>query len=137
MWERIQGTPQEKQAESKEAIVEPRVQAVQRDEFTVSSPIIKPAVVNRGNKIFYLLTYTIFSSDTMKEFDVLDVVTLSGSSLLIELSKKASRKTQGSHISTLEFTIPPDLPLGSYKLISLIKIGADEKQQQANFTVKE
>jgi hypothetical protein len=71
-----------------------------------------------------------------KEFEVGDVIVLSGPGLVVELSRKTYKKPQGSHISNLDFTVPPGLPPGSYKLISTIRAAGQEKQQGCNFIVK-
>jgi hypothetical protein len=97
---------------------------------------VKPATVARGSKLSYQVTYTLSSSDTKKEFKVLDVITLSGPGVLAELSRRTYRKTQGTHVSHLEFVVPPDLDPGPYRLVSTIRAAGQEKQQQGNFTVK-
>lgn len=136
LWERIQGTSKEEKAESREVVVEQSGYTGQKDELTLYSPTVQPAVVRRGNELSYQLPYALWSPDKGKEFDVIDVITLSGSGLLMELSKKTSKKPQGRHTSTLKFIVPPDLPVGSYKLISVIKVEGLEKKQQGNFMVK-
>jgi hypothetical protein len=108
----------------------------QNDKLTVSLPLVKPTTVARGDKLSYRVTYTLSSSDPKKEFEVVDVIVLSGPGLVVELSRKTYKKPQGSHISNLDFTVPPGLPPGSYKLISTIRAAGQEKQQRCNFMVK-
>jgi len=106
------------------------------DRLAVSPPVVEPGTVAAGQKVSYRTAYTLFSPDRGKEFDVLEVVTLSGPNLLIELSRKASKKPAGSHLMALEFPLPPDLPPGPYELTSTIKAAGAEKRQTAVFTVQ-
>lgn len=108
----------------------------EEDRIVVSSPVVQPGAVAQGQKLSYRVSYTLFSADKGKEFDVLEVITLSGSDMLLELSRKTSRKSQGSHLLALEFTVPPDLPPGPYELISTIRTAGQEKRQACNFTLK-
>jgi len=126
----------QEKVESQNAAADGNGYVGQKDELTVSSPTVTPTTVARGSKLSYQVTYTLSSPDTKKEFKVLDVITLSGPGVLAELSRKTYRKPQGTHISHLEFVVPPDLSPGSYKLISTIRAAGQEKQQQCAFMVK-
>ena len=106
------------------------------DKIAVSPPVIEPGTVAGGQKLSFRTAYTLFPSDKVKEFDVIEVITLSGSNLVIELSRKTSRKPSGSHLLALEFSVPPDLPPGPYELISTIRADGQEKRQAAAFTLK-
>lgn len=109
----------------------------QKDELTMSSFTVKPTTVASGGKLSYQVKYTLSSSDSKREFKVINVITLSGpGGFLIELSRKTYKKPQGSHVSNLEFVVPPGLSPGSYKLTSTIKAAGQEKQQQCSFTVR-
>lgn len=108
----------------------------QEEEITLSSPVIEPSAVARGQKLSYRMTYTLLSPDKEKEFDVLEVITLSGSNLQMELSRKNLKRPQGRHLLSLEFAVPPDLPPGPYELVTTIKAAGKEKQQACNFTLK-
>ena len=107
-----------------------------QDRVVVSQPVLEPAAVACGQKVSYRAAYTLFSADKGKEFDVLEAVTLSGSNLRIELSRKASKKLPGSHLLAFEFTVPPDLPPGPYELTGTIKAAGQEKKQVSGFTLK-
>ena len=109
----------------------------QEEGITVSPPVIEPAAVAPGQKLSYRIAYTLSSPDRGKEFDVLEVIILSGANLRMELSRKTSKKPNGSHLLALEFAVPPDLPPGPYELVSTIKAAGQEKQQASNFTLKQ
>jgi hypothetical protein len=108
----------------------------QEEEITLSSPVVEPGAVARGQKLSYRMTYTLLSPDKEKEFDVVEVITLSGSNLRMELSRKTLKRSQGRHLLALEFAVPPDLPPGPYELVSTIKASGKEKQQACSFTLK-
>ena len=102
----------------------------------LSPPVIRPISPILGKKVSFQMQYALSSPDKAKEFDVLELVILTGSKLRLELSRKTLRKTQGAHVLTLEFIIPPNLPPGPYKAIGTIKTAGLEKQEAVDFIVK-
>ncbi|HEY3277763.1 MAG TPA: hypothetical protein VGJ94_14190 [Syntrophorhabdaceae bacterium] len=133
---KIESRPLEEKTESRDGLADTsRVEKIDVD-ITLSLPVIRPVTVTRGNKVTFQMNYMLSSTDKAKEFDVIEVIALSGAKMDLQLSRKASRKAQGSHVLTLEFGIPPDLPPGSYQATGIIRAEDTEKKGATDFTVK-
>lgn len=107
-----------------------------RDMVFVDTPTILPPIVSRGAKLNRQLRFAVLSPDMAKRFRVTEIVTLSGGSVSIELSRKETERNQAIHVSNLDFVIPRDLPRGDYKLITTIIAGKERKTVSGNFKVK-
>jgi hypothetical protein len=107
-----------------------------KDEFILGSPSIIPDVVRSGETVTQTIQYAVLSPAKDKIFKVQEIVTLSGKGILLELSKKELEKMQGTHTSTVQFTIPNGLARGRYKLITTISTVGMEKKQTGNFRLK-
>ena len=132
-WQKIQGKQQEQKTEEREKTVSKYGLA---EELVINTPVIQPSVSAPGSKVVQDISYSILSPDKDKQLDVMESMTLSGPNLLIELSRKTERKSQGTYARKFEFIIPRDLPAGNYQLITKIKVAGQEKQQTGSFAVK-
>mgnify|MGYP001569195097 CR=1 FL=1 len=132
-WEKVKGEQKEKQTATRQEAIRKYNYNGLKDELIIESPLITPNVVSPGTKIKHELQYTLLASQKGKNFKVSETVTLSGNEIQIELSKKESDKVQGTHVSTLQFVIPKDLNQGSYKIITVISMGAQKQVVTASF----
>ncbi len=107
------------------------------DEVFVRTPTLTPAVVSAGDRLTRVLPFTVLAPQKETTFTVLEIVTMSGKGILIELSRKDSEIPQGTHTSTVQFIIPKDLPRGNYELITTIIANGIEKKAFGNFVVEE
>jgi hypothetical protein len=98
----------------------------QRDELIVEPPKLSTTAAKPGELLTREVTFALLSPQRERKFPVTETVTLTGPSLVVELSKQESEKPQGSHISTIQLTVPKDLPPGVYVLIT--RIGTEEQQ---------
>lgn len=135
-WEKIRGEQTEKQTGTREEAVSRYNYRGLRDELIVEPPVIAPAIVSPGDKIKQELQYTLLAPLEEKRFKVSETVTLSGSGMRIELSKRESEKAQGTHLSILQFEIPQDIKSGDYRLDTRVSTGTHEKTVSGSFRVK-
>jgi hypothetical protein len=107
-----------------------------RDEVIVEPPKLSSGTVSPGDKLSMELKITVLSPEKEKQFKVLEVMTLSGADVLVELIRQESERPQGLHFSTFQFLIPKDLPPGSYTLV--ISVAAEDQQitKRIGFQVK-
>lgn len=105
-------------------------------ELIVETPVITPKVVRSGEKIRQELQFTLLSAQEGRLFNVLETVFISDGRDTIELSRKESRKSQGTHKSIVHVVIPNDLSAGEYRLITTIRTEEDKKTVGGNFRVK-
>jgi len=97
---------------------------------------VSPKVVAKGGSITQSYRFAVLAPSVSKRFHIQEVVTLSGGGVSVELSRKSFEKPQAIHTSTLEFTIPKDLPGGSYELITVISTSGLSKKLTGKFSVR-
>lgn len=134
-WEKVKGEQKEKQTATREEAIHRYNYNGLKDELIIEPPLITPNVVSPGTKIKQELEYTLLVPQKGKNFKVSETVTLSGSEMQIQLSKKESDMAQGTHVSTLQFVIPKDLNPGGYKIITSISIGTQKKIVTGSFNL--
>ncbi|MEW6110359.1 MAG: hypothetical protein AB1632_14505 [Nitrospirota bacterium] len=117
-WEKIKGKLTEKRQGTREEAVRKYNYQGFKDELIMESPIITPSIVSSGDEIKQEIQYTLLSPKEENQFKVSENVTLSGTEISIELSKKESKKDQGTHVSVLQFVVPKDLDPGHYELVT-------------------
>ena len=106
-----------------------------RDELIVDSAKLSAVTAKAGDRITREVTFALLSPQREKKFQVTEVVTLTGPSLAIELSKQESERLQGSHVSVIQVMVPKDLPPGIYTLITRIATEEQEITKKTNFQV--
>jgi methionine-rich copper-binding protein CopC len=82
------------------------------------------------------LPFTLLAPQKETTFKVVEIVTMSGEGILMELSRKDSEKPQGTHTSSVQIVIPENLPRGSYTLTTTIIANGIEKKQLGRFVVE-
>jgi hypothetical protein len=107
-----------------------------RDELIVEAPKITPPIVNPGGTLTQELRVTLLSPQKEKAFKVMEVNTLSGEGLSLELHKKESAKSQGTYTSTIQIVLPGDLPQGQYTLITTVATEDQQVRQKGTFRVQ-
>lgn len=101
----------------------------------VESHVNKPGRVAPGARVESMVGYTVLTPGTTQD------VTLNESRVLVRgkdsfpLSKRDVVRPQGSHVSTLAFTLPKDLPAGDYTLVTTVSSGALTRTVQSPLSV--
>ncbi len=123
--------------------IDPRGEAIRachyrglKDEIFFGKPKISPPVARPGDRVTLELPFAVLAPSKKTVFSVVEVVTLSGEDVRIELSKRESERHQGAHISALQFVIPKDLPRGEYRLTTTINANDATKSQIGRFSVE-
>ena len=107
-----------------------------RHELIVEPPLITPKVARSGENIRQELQFTLMSAEKDRLFNVMETVFISDGNDTIELTKKESRKSQGTHKSIVQLVIPRDLSAGLYRLITVIRTEKEKKTVGVNFRVE-
>jgi hypothetical protein len=107
-----------------------------KDEVILETPKLTPRVVSAGDRLTQVSAFVVLAPRKETTFKVLEIVTLSGGDILMELSRRDSEKPQGRHTSTVQFVIPKDLPRGNYTLTTTIIANGTEKKQIASFVAQ-
>jgi hypothetical protein len=107
-----------------------------KEEVFLRTPKLTPAVVGAGDTLTQEVPFAVLGPQKGTTFKVLEIVTMSGGGMFMELSRKDSEKAQGVHTSNVQLVIPKDLPPGSYMLITTIIANGMERRQAGSFVVK-
>jgi len=121
---------------SREEAVDAYAYKGSKDEVFMGAPKITPAMVKAGDRLTLVLPFTLLAPQKETTFKVIEIVTMSGEGILMELSRKDSEKPQGTHTSSVQFVIPENLPRGSYTLTTTIIANGVEKKRLGWFEVE-
>jgi hypothetical protein len=108
---------------------------VTKNEIILEKPALSPSAVSPGGTLRQELKYFVSAEKTGK-LKVLEVITISGKDLKMELSRKESERVRGDQISTFQFKVPKGLPPGEYRLITTISVGKMSRNATGSFRVK-
>jgi zinc-ribbon domain len=106
------------------------------DELVVEPPIITPHVAGPGDKIKQELQFTLLSPREERRFKVTKIIDISIGKDTIELARRKSGMTQGTHISILQFVMPRDIEPGEYKITTATGIEKRRKIVHGSLKVK-
>ena len=107
-----------------------------KEEFLeVEGATITPDMVAPGQVVQAAVRYVVLAPDVTKQVMVVESRTLVGGSDSLLLSKREVTQEQGSHASTLKFTVPNDMTKGSYTLVTSITVGNQTKTVRRAFGI--
>ena len=132
----LKGTQTDQQLESRENAVRRYKYKSTRNELFLEVPVVSPKIVKPGETLNQTVQFGLLSPRVEKTFYVIEVITLTGGDLVVELLKKDSEKNQGIHATTLQFTIPKDLPQGRYTVVTNILADNIKAWKTVSFRVK-
>ena len=127
VWEKTRGKQFEKQIRTREEAAKSYGYKGLTDELIVEPPIIIPHVVGPGDKVKQELQFTLLSPKEERRFKVIKITDISIGKDTIELARRKSEMTQGTHISILQFILPKDIEAGEYKITTSL---SNEKQKK-------
>ena len=90
----------------------------------VESHVNKPDRVSPGAAVESQVGYTVLAPGSAQDLRVTESRTLVRGSESFPLSKREVTRAQGTHVSTLKFTLPKDLAAGAYMLVTTVTSGA-------------
>lgn len=94
----------------------------------------RPARAPPGTTVESQVGYTVLAPGP-QDIQVTESRTLVRGQESFPLSKRNVTRTQGTHVSTLKFTLPKDLPPGDYTLVTTVTAGALTRTVQAPLSV--
>jgi len=137
-WKKLKGEKTDEQVGTREEAAQKYEYKGFKEELVIESPIITPKVVKPGDVVKQELRYTLLAPQKERQFNVSETVSLSsGKEKITELMERSSKKVQGTHLSTIKFTIPADLNPGEYILTTTLSIGEQNKTVSKSFNLLE
>jgi len=92
----------------------------QGEKIEIDDSSVKPSEVTRGTKAEAIVYYTVLTPNENESVKVTETRTLVKGKESLDLAKREVMRTQGSHLSIMEFTIPNDIERGDYTFITTI-----------------
>jgi len=105
--------------------------AGREEKLEIDDSVVKPLEVARGTTAEAIVCYTVLVPDARKNVQITETRTLVNGKETLELAKRDVVRQQGSHLSTMKFTIPNDLRRGNYNLVTTV---SDGKQTRSSST---
>ncbi len=121
----VLGNHYDKQIKVREEAVEKHAYEGKEEKIEIEDSIIRPNEVATGSKTEAIVLYTILLPDEKATAKITEIRTLVSGEESLELTKREIVRAQGTHLSTMRFTIPADLTQGDYVLMTTI---SDTKQ---------
>lgn len=117
---------QDKQTASR-AEAERKYGAVKQDKLEIDSSSLTPKDVMPGDKVESAVQYTALAAKEAQQFKVTETRTLISDKESVQLANREVVRTQGSHTSTMKFTLPKDVAKGNYTLVTTVSDGKNKR----------
>lgn len=107
----------------------------QQPRLEVESSTNRPDRVSPGTAVESQVGYTVLAPGSMADVKVTESRTLVRGSESFPLSSREVVRPQGTHLSTLKFTLPKDLAAGDYTLVTTVTSGPLSRTVQSPLSV--
>lgn len=97
------------------------------EKLEIEDSLVVPQNVALGSTAEAHVQYTILLPTEAKQIKITETRTLVNERERLELARREVVRTQGTHISTMKFTMPKDIEKGDYTLITTISDGKRSK----------
>lgn len=130
----IIGNYQDRQIASRAEAAQ-RYAVSQQPRLEVESSTNRPGRVSPGSTVESQVGYTVLAPSITTDVKVTESRTLVRGSERFALSSREVVRPQGTHLSTLKFTLPKDLAAGDYTLVTTVASGALSRTVQSPLSV--
>lgn len=119
-----------------------RTQAAQKYNYTareekleINDSAVRPLEVVQGASAEASTLYTVLRPDERESVGITEIRTIVNGKERLELARRDVVRSQGSHLSTMKFTIPKDIDKGDYNLITTISDGRQTTSSSASMRI--
>jgi uncharacterized protein YcfJ len=124
----IVGHYRDKQIASRDEVIKRRGDSqAPGDLIEVEGGSIHPESVTAGATVESSVHYTALASTEGQQIKLKETRTLEGSNGAVQLADREVTRVQGSHTSSIKFTMPNDFPKGSYTIVTTLSDGKQTK----------
>jgi len=117
---------QDKQTATR-AEAEHKYGAVKQDKLEIDSSTLTPADVVPGDKVESAVQYTALAANEAQQIKLTETRTLVSDKESVQLASREVTRAQGSHTSTMKFTLPKDMTKGNYTLVTTVSDGKSKR----------
>jgi hypothetical protein len=100
---------------------------VQQDRLEIDTSTLTPNNVTPGDKVESAVQYTALAAKEAQQIKVTETRTLVSDKESVQLANREVVRTQGSHTSTMKFTLPKDVAKGNYTLVTTVSDGKNKR----------
>jgi hypothetical protein len=100
---------------------------VQQDRLEIDTSTLTPNNVTPGDKVESAVQYTALAAKESQQIKVTETRTLVSDKESVQLANREVVRTQGSHTSTMKFTLPKDVAKGNYTLVTTVSDGKNKR----------
>jgi outer membrane lipoprotein SlyB len=105
------------------------------EKLEIEGSSLTPQRARRGTTVESAVQYTALAPNNGQQIRVTEVRTLVGSRETVDLGKREVMRAQGTHTSTMKFTLPRDIARGEYSLVTTVSDGRNTRSTQTPFIV--
>jgi uncharacterized protein YcfJ len=132
----VAGHYYDKQTASRDEAIKRRGDAqVPGDVIEVEGGSVNPESVTAGATVESSVQYTALASTEGQQIKLRETRTLEGDNGTVQLADREITRAQGSHSSTVKFTMPQDFPKGNYTLVTTVSDGKQSKSVRSQLRV--
>lgn len=121
------GSYYDKQVASRDEAVKRYGYEAREEKLEIRDSLVSPHHVAPGSTVETHVQYTVLAPVEAQQIRVTETRILAIGNEKIELSKREVIRPQGTHISTMKFTMPKDIEKGDYALITIVSDGKQTK----------
>ena len=103
--------------------------------LVIEDSLISPQHIAPGSNVEICVQYTVLAPIKAQNIKVTEIKTISDGIGIIELSRREVVRAQGTHLSTISFTMPEDIERGDHILTTTISAGKHTKTIKDVLTV--
>lgn len=101
------------------------------EKLEIEDSNIMPQNVTSGSTVEAHVKYTVLAPTETQQIKITETRSLVNGKERLDLAKREVIRTQGTHISTMKFTMPQDIEKGDYTLITTISDGKQTKTSKS------
>ena len=125
------GNYYDKQVASRAEAAKKYEYSAKEKKLEIENSLITPKDVSPGTTVESSVQYTVLDPVETQNIKIIETRTLATGKEMIELSKRDVMRAQGTHLSTMKFTMPKDIDKGEYTLITTITDGEQTKSSKS------
>jgi hypothetical protein len=105
------------------------------EKLEIDGSSLTPQRAGRGATVESAVQYTALAPNDGQQIRVTEVRTLVSNRDTVDLGKREVMRAQGTHTSTMKFTLPRDIAKGEYTLVTTVSDGRNTRSARTPFTV--
>lgn len=129
------GNYYDKQTASRAEAVKKYVYKAKEEKLEIEDAAVKPQDATPGSQVETTVLYSVLTPDASQNIKITETRTLVNGKERLELAKREVVRPQGTHLSTMKFTMPKDIEKGDYSLITTISNGKQTKTAKSSMRI--